>query len=271
MALCRDVVFHLGLMTCLTWLLTSSKDVVWAFLLLGCAWMVFKMSRSSMSTWESGYTNWFAIAKFIGALTGVVALNYFRTIGVCNKTSHLTCACLLVLNITEALLRDLEKGRNHIPNAITALLLILTLPFLPHSSVLSSLAAETMQTGYFLFPTDATWTVLYSTWNAAFSYGDNYSWITRLMLLPPFIVSRCLGYTECWLGARCLSLMCSMVMRATQTSYVYTPGLSPLTPAAGTIHHDALIYTRWGILNFFFAVLYSLHCMFVFLKTNLIL
>jgi len=266
-------------MTCLTWLLTISGVFVWVFLLIGGGWMTFKMSRSkaveksaqatpaspeplpigSTSTWESGYTAWFAVAKFVGALVGVVALNYFRTAGVCNVTSHLTCLGLLALNIVEALFRDLEKGRNHIPNAITALLLLLSLPFEPQLSTFSNLAAETTRTDYFLFPTDFTWTLLYSTWNAAFSYGDNYSWITRLMLLPPFFVSQYLGYSECWLGARCLSLMCSMVMRATQTSFVYTPGLSPLTPLVGTIQHHPSIYAAWGVLNMILTVLYYLH------------
>lgn len=275
--------FHLCMMTCLTWLLTISGVFVWAFLLIGGAWMVFRMSRSkavekdplvtpaspeplpivSTSTWESGYTAWFAVAKFVGALVGVLALNYFRTVGVCNVTSHFTCLGLLALNIVEALFRDLEKGRNHIPNAITALLLIVSLPFVPQLGKFSSLAVETTRTGYFLFPTDPAWTLLYSTWNAAFSYGDNYSWITRLMLLPPFFVSYYLGYPECWLGARCLSLMGSMVMRATQTSYVYTPGRSPLTPPPGTRQHNPSIYAAWGTFNLALAVLYLTHRAFI--------
>ncbi len=247
--LCRDILLHLLMMTIVTLVLTMSSNVVWLFLSVGAIGLVYN------TAWEKGHSEWFAVAKFAGALVGVLSLNYFRHFGMYTVNTHFFIAVILLLNISEALLRDLELGLSHIPNAITAMLLIVNISYLQTSAEqTTSILYETQQTGIFLFPCNLEWILLYTTWNATFSYGDNYSWITRLMLLPPLLVSYLLG-TQAWLGARCLSLMCSMVMRAAQITYLYTPGSTPLTPIPGIINCSPWIIMTWGVVNLFFATL----------------
>jgi hypothetical protein len=109
---------------------------------------------------------------------------------------------------------------------------------------------ERMQkTGVFLFNLSRPWVLMYNSWNAAFSYGFNYSWSTRFMLVTALLVSNViLQEPRSWLGARVLSLTLNMVFRATETTHMYKPGQSFLTQTKAHLHNP-LIRSYWGFVN----------------------
>jgi hypothetical protein len=258
MSLFRDVNVHLSTMTLLTVLMTLSGLLVWIALVLGavavcCRFLQGTVRGKRDGTWEPGYLQWFAVAKFVGALSGVVALNLVREIVVYNRFSHCVLTVLLALNICEAVVRDCQLG--HPCNALTGLLLMGTLPWWPSAVTIGQTHDSMAGSGLVVYPLVTSWIALYTTWNAAFSYGDNYSIITRLMLFPPVLTAFFLVTPWAWLAARCFSLMGSMALRATQALYVYTPGQSPLTPVVGTIQHDDRLVSRWGKVNLLLGLL----------------
>lgn len=164
--------------------------------------------------------------KFIAALCGVLALNVSRG----NALWSSFCRYILFINITEACVRDFEVG--HWSNSITAIILILLTPSKSGYSESSSL---------FSYNLSREWILLYTAWNAIFSYSANFAWTSRLVLIPPLIVSELLlKRPEVWLGARCLSLFAHLVLRAVNCTSLYTPGASYLTPTVDSVTHSAI-------------------------------
>jgi hypothetical protein len=230
-----QVILYLILMTLLTFALTKWSWVVWLFLLLTIVGFWARV-RPHGGTWDSGMTRWFTVVKFVAALIGVVAMNISR--GNAVWTAH--CRFILILNIIEALVRDVQLS--HWANAGTAFFLIVMIP---------SVAGQFVDANLFSFELSNTWVILYSAWNAVFTYGDNFAWTTRLVLLPPIFVSHVLlARPECWLGARCLSLLLHLVMRGTNFTLFYSPGSTCLTPVVGSVEHNSAIRVLCSVAVF---------------------
>jgi hypothetical protein len=251
----RDILVLLIITTVLTGILSMSSTLVWVALFMGGIAVSYKLSHGG--TWDARYIQWFAIAKFVGALLGVIALNSIREISKYDHTAHLLLTALLAINIVEAIIRDLEL--KHTTNAVVGAILICTLPYYIGVSTLRDMQEIMNSTGLSVYSLHISWVLLYSTWNAAFAYGDNYSLIIRLILIPPIFLSIVLGVPEVWLSARCFSLMSNMICRVTHAFYVYTPGQSPLTPPIGTIKHDSYFASIWGCVNLVCALIMILY------------
>ena len=249
-----DILAHQLVMTATTAVLVYSNTMVWAIFGVGTIWMVYSVLKSALYAqskhdgvrWEKGFADWFIVAKAITSAVGVGLMNVFREQGWYSSTTHYIVLFLLNLNIIEALVRDLELG--YMPNALAAVGLLLTLPYSPSPALLTRLEAETSSGGLFVFPLSWEWILLYTSWNACFTYDDNLAPTTRLILLPPLFLAFAINL-ELWLSARVLLLLLHLIFRAIQIVWFYQPGKSTLTPVAGTVSNPKHICARWGQLN----------------------
>jgi hypothetical protein len=232
-----EIVIYCALITVVTVILSASPILVWAYLVLFATLCIARLNK----TFDSGMAKWFTVAKFIGALAGVLSLTWIRQSGgTMSPSSHLLVAALLAVNILEAFARDAQS--NNWANAATAVYLIATIPY-SHKP-----QPETPLPGWFSFELEAGWILLYSSWNAAFSYANNFAWTTRLILLPPLLLCPIVGLRY-WLGARATSLLAHLTMRAVHLTPFYTPGETSLTPVVDTVTHDATLAKSWSTLN----------------------
>jgi len=205
---------------------------------------------------EKGWVNWFEIAKLVGALLAICAVAYFQQLAEYSLTSHIVLARLLAFNIAEAVLSDLQKGWTKWPNAVAGMILAFTIPDVGDLHEVGLLSDTASSRHLCLFPLSWSWIVLYSTWNASFSYGGNFSWSTRFILFAPIMASLILGVPEAWLGARSVSLMLNMILRATETTDFYTPGRTVLTFVPETFRHNLATSFLCGCGNVTVAVLF---------------
>jgi hypothetical protein len=235
-----------------TAILTLSSNAVWLFLLLspGCVWLSKRSDETAGaknkpkdSVIKQEWLNWFEISKLLAGVVGIVATNMLR--GTYTLFSHLVIAGLLVVNMLEAIIKDVESLGGW-PNALVGLVLLCLIPFNFEGE--QRLVDYTLEKDICVFPLSIWWVMLYTTWNAAFSYGFNFSWSTRFMLLTPLIVSLAgFGEISSWLSARTLSLVLNMVFRAMELTRLYTPGASFLTGEHNS--HNPQIRLGWGTLN----------------------
>ncbi len=259
----------LASLLCLTWLtaaLVVDGTFVWVVLIGGTLWTLFALRKSSTAAktredpknavaWEKGFTDWFVVVKFVTSLLGVILMNVFRQLGWYSFVTHTTTVLFLIVNIAEALVREVQFG--FYENGLAAAFLVCTLPFTLSQEDFATFQAATSATHLFLFPLSFHWIVLYTSWNACFSYGDNMSWMTRLVLVPPVIVSLLWG-SDIWLGGRVLLLLVHLMLRGTQCVWVYCPGGSVLTPVAGSINNPRVISVWWGRINLILTLMYTL-------------
>ncbi len=212
-----------------------------------------KSAEKTVVSWEKGFSNWFIVAKSITSAFGVMLMNYFRVIGLYLFSTHFTVVAFLELNIFEAVVQDVHLG--YFSNAITALGLMATVPFEVSYSNMSRLSMSTEQEHLFVFPLSIYWVLLYTSWNACFTYDDNLSLLTRLILIPPIIIAMYFN-VELWLGARVLLLLLHLLLRGTQIFRIYQPGNSMLTPKAGSIQNSKTIACVWGRINAIAMIIY---------------
>lgn len=231
-----------------TLFLVQHALAVWVCLVLAVVCVTRALARASNSSaWETGFTHWFNVAKFFTSLLGLLVINACRTVGVYTGWTHNTVLVLLLVNILEAILQDVINGYTH--NAIAGVLLVTAMPYTLSTHAMHALNTKTANTNQFVFPLSIEWVLLYTTWNSAFSYGNNFSHLTRLVLVPPIVLGLALGDMELWLGARVLLLTFIMMLRVIQPCWPFQPGASKLTPIPGSIHHDHARCSRWGRVN----------------------
>ena len=235
MAIMQDIGLYQLLLCVVTWGLSAYPTLVVAYLLAFAMACKFRLR----DTFDTGMTKWFTVARFGGALAGVIALTMLRYSGAVGSTADSCVAWLLAANILEAIIRDVQTA--NWANAVTGMFLMATIPFVSESRT-------ALIIGWFDFPLSATWIILYSSWNAAFSYANDFAWTTRLILIPPLLVVFQLGW-DFWLGARATSLLVHLTMRAVHFTPFYTPGATSMTPTVGTVHHSSATAQVWGLLN----------------------
>ena len=189
-----DVLFFLCSATFLLFVVVFDSRCVWAVFGGGAIFAGFNL-RSAASDraktvnavkWESGFTDWFIVVKSLTSAVGVAPMNIFRQEGWYTINTHIIVVGFLVLNITEAVIREVQL--NLLENAITAIGLIFTLPFNPSLETISRLSIGTNKTHCFVFPLQVFWVLLYTSWNTCFVFGDNMSILTMLILIPPILL-----------------------------------------------------------------------------------
>lgn len=183
--------------------------------------------------------SWFEIVKFISGLLSIIYISYCRYYNF--KSFDLTTLILLI-NIFEAIALDIiTEGY---ANAIAGLLLIKKILLIPIDN-------ENSVDYLFLYPTSINLILLYTTWNAAFSYGFGYSPSTRLILLSSIFISvLILKDQNQWLAVRTYALMVNMFLKVLNITYLYIPGNSYITPLYNEKNMNKRIL--WGLMNIVF-------------------
>jgi hypothetical protein len=255
-----DLFASLTLCTSVSIALVFYSHAVWAVFGLGMMWAAKTLHKSANMTssavkWESGFTDWFIVLKSVTSAAGVILMNIFRQYGWYTINTHMITLGFLDLNILEAMVREYELG--FYSNAIVAVGLMCTIPFSLTPETILSLGNETIQSRLFFSPLSLPWILLYTSWNACFSYGDNMSWQTRLILVPPILIASYYD-VKLWLGARVLLLLLHLILRAIQAVWFYQPGHSFLTPVAGSIRNSRFICLVWGHINLVVFCLYAI-------------
>ena len=260
-----DLVASLILCTAVSIALVFHSHAVWGVFGMGIIWAGNTLAKSANTNstsvkWERGFTDWFIVIKSATSAVGVILMNIFRQYGWYTNNTHITTVLFLDLNILEAMIRECELG--FYTNAAVAFGLMCTIPFSLARETILSLGDETLQSRLFVFPLSLPWVIIYTSWNACFSYGDNMSWQTRLILIPPILIARYFNM-KLWLGARVLLLLLHLILRAIQVVWFYQPGRSFLTPVAGSIDNSRFVCRLWGHTNL---VVFCAYACFLFLR-----
>ena len=234
-----DAIFFIAFTTTLTIGLTTATWLAWPLF----GWAVYH--RSTMPK-EEEWINWFEISKLLGAIAGLASIFWYQYKREYSETSHAVVAIILSINISQAVVSDLQHGWRAFPNALAGVFLILAMPCQALDvDRLSKLAAS----GLFIQPVSYTWSALYTTWNCAFSYCGNFSWSTRVIMVAPWLISWHFNEAGVWIGARCICLCLNMILRATETTAFYTPGITFLTQARNTTVHNPNLLLFWNTIN----------------------
>jgi len=138
---------------------------------------------------EKKYWNWFEVVKFVSVLVGTIAMDF-----------QYDCSIIFRINILEAVVAGLVQ--KDLLNGILGVYLCVA-------------------------PLDFQHAVLYSIWNARFSYNGNFSRSTRIILLVPFIAMP--WSHNSWLKIRGRSLLLNMALRTSQWCVFYIPGRTTVT------------------------------------------
>jgi hypothetical protein len=237
-----DLVFFWFLTVTITLLLIIHPGTIWALLLI-------RLVTPLPLVFEKQWLNWFEISKLLAAVAGILIMNYIQWFEPDSLRSRWIISWLLCVNMLEAVVRDLQSGILHVPNAFAGAGLLYLVSFEASAKIECSMTSAMM-----LFPLPLSWVLLYMSWNAAFSYGYNFSPSTRAMLVTPLLVSyvilRC---PSAWLGARVMSMTLNMMFRALRFTKLYQPGLSYLTPLH--YQHNWLLLLFWGLFNVILVVI----------------
>ena len=241
------------------WTFTTPLTIVLAWYpyapWIGLLASVAMMKNGKSKKFEKQWLNWFEIAKAVGALAGVTAITAFQMQSFPYSTGwHNIFSTLLVVNILEAIIRDVQSGTGHLPNALAGFFLLL---LIPDSHLFAEFRDTSSSVGLLFFPLKKKWIILYTSWNAAFSFGFNFSWSTRLMLITAILASVICGNQAYWLHMRCISLTLNMLLRATRATYLYQPGCSFVTNRERA-QHSVPVRAVWGGCNLALCIQYFL-------------
>jgi hypothetical protein len=249
-----DVVCYITFFTVLVNGLTHAAWLAW--MLVGWAiWHRIKLTQGPKPiecAVKNEWLNWFEILKLAGALLALVTVTRYQ--GEYSTTSHQVTALVLALNIAVAVGSDLQHGQTHFKNAMAGVVLLYFIPYQVDVHMLPQLATIASTRGLFVFPIPMAWAALYTTWNAAFSYGMNFSWSTRVILITPWLIAWNTGVFSVWIGIRALSLCLNMILRATQTTDFYEPGETIITHIHNSFIHHAAVFSAWGLANALFSL-----------------
>ncbi len=144
---------------------------------------------------------------------------------------------VLTINILEATLKGFSLGNT--PNAIAGLALIITTP-LP----IRYWTIEKEKRGDLLAFTTMMWNILYTTWNAAFVYGESPSFVASsiCILMAALLYTFIKGKNELWGTARIYTLGLHLVIRGCVPQVF-------LTYMDATAWHNATFQHWWGVFN----------------------
>lgn len=202
-----------------------------------------------------GIEGWFRWAKTFSVLLPTIILGFSRIANHTEKKGKVWDAFrknwilfffygVLFLNILEASLKDFALG--YYTNAICGLILCITIPLpLKYWAVAKGKCCDIV--GY----TTIGWSMLYTTWNACFVYGEspNYFASSVCILLAAEIYPIIKKRPELYATARIYTLAAHLIIRAC------FPNLF-LNLMNSTPWYNDTALTVWGIINIVVAVPY---------------
>ena len=213
-----DLFGFVCLTTTITVGLTIAPIQIWALIL----WSL-SVRYNSEQMLETEWCNWFEVLKCASVIAGAAAF----TLG-----SDTLLPWLLAVNIVEAIVSDIQTlytGVGVLNGLVNVLL-------------------GTYLVGNIQLPLDIPFIVLYTLWNISFSYRNNFSLSTRMILVAPILTTIVLQDTSVWLCARCMSLLLNMILRASEKVVFYKPG-NVLTQIPNTFVHSPRVATCIGTAN----------------------
>jgi hypothetical protein len=219
--------------------LTRSPWMIWPLLGWAVHSRVVGKHAEKKSAVDPNWINWFEVTKLLGGIIGLVAITSFQLLCESSPRAHTVLAAILALNIAEAIVSEASRGAVYLPNTAVGVFLVWELWA---SEQLRTDAVDQLpvQACMVFFPLSAQYVLMYTLWNATFTYGFNFSWSTRLILISPLVACAALGNLHLWLSARCVSLVLNMILRATETSDFYISGCTFIT--AERRAHNVKVY-----------------------------
>lgn len=200
-----------------------------------------------------GVEGWFRWAKILSVILPTIFVGFIRIANYEKRKGPFWNALqkdwvlwfvygVLFLNIMEATIKDFTMGNTF--NALTGLLLCITIPFAPKYWNIS-----TKSHGDLIVFTTIGWNFLYTTWNAAFVYAESPKFFASSLCillaaeLYPIIKRR----PELYIIARVYTLAAHLLLRACFVNLFPT-----LMDASSWYNADVMKY--WGIINFIMIV-----------------
>jgi hypothetical protein len=170
--------------------------------------------------------------------------------------------CVLMLNIAEATMADYEMGNYF--NAACGVILCITIP-LPTKHWRITKHDGKNNFGELIADLPVLWCILYTTWNAAFVYAENTSYIASSLciLIIPFIWMLFKKRSDLWLMGRMYTLGLHILIRSCYDIF------TPVMDSSAWWSSDVCRY--WGIANLVLHVIYLVYWFFKYRNKNYIM
>lgn len=200
--------------------------------------------------WFINLHSWFRWAKTISVLVPICFVSFVR-IANDGKHNHILPSLrkkwplwllygVLMLNIAEATLTDFSAG--NLFNGVAGVILCITIP-LPtkHWRIGKNDGKNTF--AELLADIPVAWCLLYVTWNAAFVYGENATFLASsiCILIAPEIWMVIKKRSDLWLMGRIYTLGLHILIRASYDIF------TPIMDSTAWFDEKALYY--WGAIN----------------------
>ncbi len=204
--------------------------------------------------WIGSVSGWFRWVKMLSVLIPVIILGFTRIATYEKRNSYWTLFRgnwvlyffygVISLNILEATLKDFALG--HYFNVIPGIILILTIPW---PNKYWEISKE--KYGDILAYTTVAWSILYTTWNACFVYGESpaYFFSSCCILLAAVAYPILKGKPELYMTARIYSLITHLIIRAVRPEIFLN-----LMDASKMYNKNILL--AWGALNLVLGIAY---------------
>lgn len=204
--------------------------------------------------WIGSVSGWFRWVKMLSVLIPVIVLGFTRIANYEKRDAYWKVFRgnwvlyffygVISLNILEATLKDLALG--HYLNVIPGIILILTIPW---PNKYWEVSKE--KYGDILAYTTVTWSLLYTTWNACFVYGESpaYFFSSCCILLAAVAYPIFKGKPELYMTARIYSLITHLIIRAIR------PEIFLSVMDASAMYNETVLW-GWGALNLVLGLAY---------------
>jgi len=204
--------------------------------------------------WIGSVSGWFRWVKMLSVLIPVIVLGFTRIANYEKRKSYWRIFRgnwvlyffygVISLNILEATLKDLALG--HYLNVIPGIILILTIPW---PNKYWEVSKE--KYGDILAYTTVAWSLLYTTWNACFVYGESpaYFFSSCCILLAAVAYPIFKGKPELYMTARIYSLITHLIIRAIR------PEIFLSVMDASAVYNETVLW-GWGALNLVLGIAY---------------
>ena len=148
---------------------------------------------------------------------------------------------ILFLNITEAVVKDLQLG--NYPNALAGAVLCVTIPYVPKFWNITTTGGSDL-----IAYTTVGWNLLYTTWNACFVYAESpvYFGSSLCILLAAELYPVFKKRPELYITARVYTLAAHLLLRAVFDVF-------PQTMDTSSWFDEGVLQT-WGVINLVVAV-----------------
>ena len=214
----------------------------------------------SIPFWGNQLTGWFRWAKSLSVIIPTSLVNLSRLAHLhphpkwqtlTKKWPMWTLYVVIVINILQASIKDFSLGNYF--NGIAGIILIATIPITPENWNI-----DPENKNDFCFGLSKPWCFLYTTWNIAFVYAENPSYVAHVtcILFVPLWYAIIQDKPHLWYQARAYTLALSLFIRS---AYDF---VTPMMDSAQWF--DPAILSMWGGANAVLCLAYG----FKFLKEN---